>query len=344
MRTILVTGAGGNASQNFLKSLSGYRTIGVDINKYHLATANVDVRILGSGCASPEYVGELNAVIDREGVEVVHPQPDIEVETISLHRGEIHAKTFLPKHESIVLCHDKYRTNQRLKDRGVPVPKSYLVERTEDIPEILSSFNTKTAWCRAVRGAGSRAALPVKTARQAEEWIRYWRENRSLESKDFMLSEFLPGKEYAFQSVWHNGSLVCSAARERMEYMFGNIMPSGQSSSPSVAKSVHNQQVNKNAVRAILATGTPQNGIYCVDMKENAEGEPCVTEINIGRFFTTSDFFTKAGCNMPMIYLDLAFGGEIPEMSRYDCVPENLYWVRGVDREPMFLHEEDFPL
>ena len=341
MKTVLVTGAGGNASQNFLRSIHGFRLVGVDMSPYHLATSRLDARYLIGRSDSPDYVDELNAIIDVEGVDFLHAQPDVEVECISQNREAIHAQTFLPPHESIVLCHNKYQTNQRLKEKGIPVPKSFLVERIEDIPDMLSEFRTEKAWLRAVRGAGSRAALPVKTKRQAEEWIHYWRANRSLESKDFMLSEFLPGKEYAFQSLWMHGALVCSAARERMEYMFGNIMPSGQSSSPSIARSVHNQAVNKTAVRAIMATGH-QDGIYCVDLKEDADGVPCVTEINIGRFFTTSNFFTEAGCNMPQIYLELGMGGEIPQMPRYDCVPENLYWVRGVDREPRMFREEEF--
>ncbi len=73
---------------------------------------------------------------------------------------------------------------------------------------------------------------------------------------------------------------------------------------------------------------------YCVDIKENSRSIPCVTEINIGRFFTTSNFFSAAGLNMPHMYLKLAFGEAIAEVPKVNPIPPDLYWVRGIDRTP----------
>ena len=65
--------------------------------------------------------------------------------------------------------------------------------------------------------------------------------------------------------------------------------------------------------------------------KENKDGVACVTEVNCGRFFTTSNFFTAAGSNMPYYHIKLAFGEELPKLSKYNCIPENTYWIRMVD-------------
>lgn len=339
MKTILVTGAGGNASGNFIKSVrERYRVVGVDSSKYHLEGASVDARYVLPKCDDMDYLEKLSGVCKSEGVDFIHPQPDVEVEFISSHRDEL-PKVFLPSHESIVLCHNKLEANKVIGNAGVSVPRSHLVERVADIPELIDELGGEKVWLRAVRGAGSRAALPVTSSRQAEEWIHYWRKNRALESKDFMLCEFLPGKEFAFQSLWYKGELVTSAARERIEYMFGNLMPSGQSSSPSVAKTVHRMDVNMIATKAVKAVDENPHGVYCVDMKENASGVPSVTEINIGRFFTTSDFFSELGCNMPQMYLDLAFSDIVPEVPKYDAVEMDVYWIRGVDKEPNMVRE-----
>ena len=60
-----------------------------------------------------------------------------------------------------------------------------------------------------------------------------------------------------------------------------------------------------------------------------------LTEINIGRFFTTIYFFTKAGLNMPAIYRDLALEGRHPKLERKrNPLPTGLAWVRGMDVEP----------
>jgi hypothetical protein len=56
-----------------------------------------------------------------------------------------------------------------------------------------------------------------------------------------------------------------------------------------------------------------------------------VTEINAGRFFTTSNFFAAAGANMPYEYVRLAYGENVDGLPRYDAVEEGLYWVRMID-------------
>jgi carbamoyl-phosphate synthase large subunit len=316
--------------------------VGVDINVWHLELAEVDARYLVPRALDPDYLSKLRNVIRKERIEFVHPQPDVEVEVISDHRDELGARTFLPSKEAVRLCRDKMATFRRLRAAGVPVPQSYLVHRIEEVPRILRKLRQSAhpAWLRAVRGAGSRAALPVKTVRQAREWIHYWRTMRALESRDFMLAEYLPGAEYAFQSLWKDGDLVTSACRMRLEYLMGNLSVSGQSSSPSVAVTVHKKAVNEVASKAIQAVDRRAQGVFCVDLKENIEGIPCVTEINAGRFFTTSNFFAVLGANMPQDLVRLAFGDRLPKRKRYDAVPANRYWVRLMDAGPVLVRGE----
>ena len=144
-----------------------------------------------------------------------------------------------------------------------------------------------------------------------------------------MISEFLPGREFAFQSLWHDGSLVESQTRERVEYLFGSLVPSGQTSTPSVARTVQRPDVAEIATKAVRAIDPNANGVFCADLKEDASGRPRVTEINAGRFFTTSNFFATAGLNMPYDYLRLAAGHAVPE--RIEPLEEGLYWIRMVD-------------
>ena len=161
-----------------------------------------------------------------------------------------------------------------------------------------------------------------------------------MQSTDFMASELLPGREFAYQSVWQDGELVAGQARERVEYLYGHLTPHGQSSTPSVARTVRIPAVDVTALAAIRALDPCPHGVYCVDMKESADGTVKVTEINAGRFFTTSNFFAAAGLNMPDLLVRCALG-ERPERHGSSPLPQDLYWIRMVDMGFTLVRGED---
>ena len=245
MRRILVTGAGGAAAANFVHSLrlapEPFYVVGTDTSAFHLELAPVDARYLLPPAEDPGYLDELNAVVAAETVDVVHPQPEQEVLFLARERERVRAATFLPRAETVAICQDKATFAARMAEAGLPTPRFARAEDEETLRAATASIleGREQAWVRAVRGAGARASLPVSSPEHAVAWARYWIERRRLRYPDFMVSEFLPGREFAFQSVWHDGELVTSAGRERLEYVFGHLMPSGQSSSPSVARTVH---------------------------------------------------------------------------------------------------------
>jgi len=345
MKRILVTGVGGPAGINFVECLrmapEKMYIVGTDINKWHLELPEVDRRYLVPRCTEKNYISKLNELVKKEKTEFVQPQPDIEVKVLSENREKINAITFLPNRKTIDICQDKIKTNEVLRNAGVPVPRMVQIKSEKDLNTAFNELarRLKKVWLRARKGAGSRASLPIEEQRHAKAWIECWIK-RGLTYKDFMACEFLPGKEFAFQSLWNDGELVTSMARQRLEYLFGHLMPSGQSSSPSVAVSIHRDDVNDIATKAVLAMDKKASGVFCIDLKENIDGIPCITEINAGRFFTTSNFFAKIGVNMPYIYVKLAYGEKISKLSKYNAAPKGLYWIRLMDKGPILVKGE----
>jgi carbamoyl-phosphate synthase large subunit len=334
---ILVTGAGGAAASNFVNALAfsdkEYFVVGSDSNRYHLELANAEKRYVVPTVDSAGYLDSINRIIEEEEIDFLHPQPDPEVRLLAAKKGEIAARTFLPNIEIIDLCQDKLALNHALVDAGVPAPASIRLQTEDDLNNALTTMlaEYQRVWLRATTGAGARASLPITDLVQGRGWIGYWQE-RGLQLHDFMASEFLPGAEFAWQSLWFDGGLITSQARERIEYIFGHVSPSGQTSSPAVARTVTDPAVNEIATAAVRAVTKRPHGVFCVDLKQASDGQPRVTEINAGRFFTTSNFFAHAGLNMPSMYVELGMGRTIQSAPpKYDPLPPDLYWVRTVD-------------
>lgn len=342
MRRILVTGAGGSPAFNYIKSLrenpkkEKFYIVGIDKNKFHLELTDSDSKYLipNKFNSKNDYLKFINKIIVKEKIDFIHCQPEEDVLFFSESKRKLKAKSFLPKLSTIKVCQNKAEFNYALKKKNISVPEAYHLKSKRDLKKSVGMIlkNNNKVWIRAIKGAGSRAAIPIVEYDQAKMWINYWTKMKGLKYDDFMVSEFLPGKEYAFQSVWLEGKLLMSQARERVEYLFGNLFVSGQSSSPSVAVTVNNEKVNSMSYQAIKAIDEDATGVFCVDLKTDKNGRVLITEINAGRFFTTSYFFSKAGCNMPYYYTKLGLGdiNESP-FKKFDNIKKGLYWIRMID-------------
>lgn len=339
MKRILVTGAGGSAAANFIDSIKlafgdDLYIVGVDVSPYHLELSKADVRYLVPKVTDSDYVDTMNRIVEKENIDFIHPQPDVEVNFISKHPEKFNAKTFIPQYSVVEACHDKMEFNRLMAKSGIATPESRFIDSPESLRSALADLTKihPRVWLRAIRGAGSKASLPISNFYQGDAWIDYWRGFKGLDYGDFMASEFLPGSEYAWQSLWFEGELITSQARERVEYIFGNLTPSGQSSSPSVARTVNRDEVNRAGIAAVKSVSEKPSGVFCVDMKEDVSGSPKVTEINVGRFFTTSNFFSHAGLNMPAMYLEFGLYGKTNfAPAQLNPLPDNLLWTRMID-------------
>lgn len=93
--------------------------------------------------------------------------------------------------------------------------------------------------------------------------------------------------------------------------------------------------------RAIRILGRAISGAFSVDLKEDRDGVPSITEINAGRFFIGMTAFDHVGKhNMPHTYVKLALGEEVGLHEEYDAV-EDYYLVRDLDTLPGVFHATD---
>lgn len=343
---LLLTGIGGSASNNFLDSLRlsklDLEVIGVDCSSEMLALAPVEIKVLVPRPENQEYISEINRVAKKFNCTIIHAQPDSEVQRLSQDRDSLEVNFFLPDARAIILASDKESFAQLMRTAGVAVPRTGEGFTKEDFKSVCGELFKQhpKLWVRARRGAGSRASLPVTNSTQATNWIEWWIEEKGLTWSDFQVSEFLPGAEYALQTVWQDGVLIAAEARERIKYLYGFLTPSGQSSTPSVAKSVSTPEVYTLGINAIRALSKSPNGIYCVDIKTSYDGKLKVTEINAGRFFTTSNFFAHAGVNMPEMSIRASLGETLTPRP-IASLGDEFFWIRMVDMGYKLVHASE---
>jgi len=350
MKNILVTDAGSATSNNLIRGLrrakEDYYIIGTNIDTYSISTSiadkNYKIPRVDSG---KDFNLTIRKIIDKEKIDLLIPNSDIEVGALGKNLEQLSVKTLLPSSGAIELCQDKFSLHKFLHKHGHKTAKTYIIKNLNEIEKLFDQLpNNEKLWCRMRIGSGSRGSLPVNKPEQVRFWVKYWNEMRGVPIDYFTLSEFLPGPDYAFQSLWYKGELVCAKTCQRLTYLYGSILPGGTSSTPKIGKLTNSKKVNSTCYKAIKDIDQNATGMFCVDLKEAADGTPYITEINIGRFFTISPAFNNVGkFNMAELFVNLAFGDEVnvPYDQKYsDIGNADNYLVREFDSEPLVLSSE----
>jgi carbamoyl-phosphate synthase large subunit len=172
---------------------------------------------------------------------------------------------------------------------------------------------------------------------QAISWVDFW------EGWGFMAaSEYLPGDNLTWLSVWHEGRLIASQGRQRDAYIIPHVSPSGVTGAPAISHTISREDINTLGEEAVRIIDPNYSGPAFVDFKGDGQGRPHLTEINIGRFGTTHNFYSAAGANFPELVLRLALGLSLPDWVRpRDVLPPDLYWIRTLDAGPVLISGKD---
>lgn len=344
---ILISGCGGAPSEGVVNSLLESKkmeeVIGMGSEPTDLILSNAKRKYIVPYSDSDNYEVEFLKVLNQEKPDLVHFQNDLEIFEASKIRDKITAtgtKIFMPDHEVIDTCVNKYKTYLKWANGGIKVPQNIMINDENDLHDAfnnLADHNGKI-WLRASSiGGGGKGALPTNDFEFGKRWI-----NRFNGWGDFIAAEMLTPDTVTWLSIWYEGNLVVAQTRIRRGWTHGNRTLSGVTGVTKVGQTYSNELVNEVAKNAIYAVDNKPHGIYGVDMAYDVNNHPNPTEINISRFFTTILFFTKAGLNMPEIFKDIALYSEFPELNKIvNPLPDGLMWLRGMDTQPLLLTEEE---
>jgi hypothetical protein len=345
-RRLLIAGAGTAASQNLLRSLKAadpdLYVAGCHHDRFVLSLWPGDSSHLVPRLTSPRFPEALENIIQSEQIALVMPTSDAEVAVVSSMRDQLSGACFLPEASVIDWCRDKCETAVRLRAAGIRAPETHALTGLEEVESVFARFGGRSPlWCRPRTGTCARGGGAVRTPDEARRWIRMWDEMRGIHPAEFTLGEYLPGREVLCQSLWQDGILVLANTFERIACFGADNIPSGVTSLSSLAKTVVDPRVVKLCAEAIRALAPQASGAFSIDVKEDGQGMPHITEINAGRLFMAMTAFDSVlKHSMSLTYVRLGLGETVGLREEYDAV-EGYYMVRDLDVLPGVVHADE---
>ncbi len=334
-----MTGAGGSAGNNVCWSLRvspDGKTLdlsGTDTEKTSLELNKwLDNAYTIPSAASPRYLNVLNKLIRRRKVQAVFPQPDAEVGRVSRERNALEASLYLPDPVAVSTCLDKYQALRAWNENALRDKPLLLSPRGPTRERELERL-TFPCWLRAREGAGGLMSCLARSRKEAHYWLMFhWSQGFNT---DFIAEEYLPGRDFCFMSLWYQGRLVTSMVRERLTWVGNRLVGVGGTS--KLNRVVHSEKVNNTSLRAVRAISRRPHGIFCVDLKDDVNGNPHPTEINC-RFTTNVHYLTLASIKLAQPELNFAWlagrlclGEEIPNCRTTNALPANIWFTKNTD-------------
>lgn len=349
--TVHVLGAGGPAGVNFIHCLKHgvlkdrpIRVVAYDDQPHHL----------GLVAEADEYgsPGQMDLEVQSlgGGRHLIVAQPDALVAKLAK-RGPWYPEDMvaLPGPNTIALAQDKASTalvwheRQGRRFSVVPCSESAVEARRTALEEVGYPM-----WLRARTGAGARLASLAEHRGQADLWCRYV--GMRFGESDLLAETYLPGRDYGVTLVYWHGQLVGQMARERLEYLYPQHAVSGRTGTPTVARLICDRGILWRAQMAVdqlcSAAGEAPHGVFCVDLREDKEGIAQPTEINAGRFFTTSHVGLLPwgqGVDLVGLYVGLAFGLREPPNNPLGLLPQDdgTLVLRHIDAGTHWIRPQD---
>jgi carbamoyl-phosphate synthase large subunit len=146
--------------------------------------------------------------------------------------------------------------------------------------------------------------------------------------------------------LYHDGKLIKVGIYERIAYFMGRIAPSGISGNISRGRLLNDARVlavSKSAVEEICRnTGETMQGLVAVDLREDARGNPMITEINLRHVACTSAF-ASAGNNLAeaQVFATLGMPDRVGDLDQ--SYPPGNYILRDIDGPALWVSGLELP-
>ncbi|MCM5663430.1 ATP-grasp domain-containing protein [Galbibacter mesophilus] len=348
--TILINGVGGPTPRSIARSLHKYGTqpynlIGTDINPtaYGLYQKELYQKTyLVPPAGHDEYWETIESIVKENDVEMAIVQPEHEVIEWAKYKengNEWPCKAFIPEYGLVKNLISKSLMSSILKDIHL-VPPSVIINPKKIDFDTLENTLQYPFWIRSASGSSGLGSLKVTSRDSLKTWIMI---NPKVE--EFIASSFLPGRNLACKLLYKDGKLLRAACAERVNYIMSKVAPSGITGNTSFGRLLNEPKLIEKSDEALRyltqKTNTKLNGFFTADFKEDKNGTPFITEINV-RMVAFNLSFAAGGANFSQDIVDL-----LSEKSNFDFQykmyesEKDLIFLRDVDADPILMKEKD---
>lgn len=345
---ILITGVGGPTPRSFAIALKKYSTyakyelIATDINPLSIGLYQKDLfdkSYIVPKASDANYWEVIERIIQENQIEFAVINPELEVVEWSKRKqqGTLPCKVLLPDYSLTELFVDKSKMTELLKDLDI-VPLSMEFSRNETNFKPIFDKLGLGFWVRSTSGTSGLGSLKINSEEDLKNWIKI---NPAIQI--FLASKFLPGRNLACKMLYYDGKLVRSAIGERVNYIMAKVAPSGITGNTSFGRLLNDSYVFEESKRAMnfifKETGAKKHGFFTVDLKEDENGKPYITEVNV-RHVAFNQMFAQAGANfaedtMRLLNNDSTFDKTF-KLYEFE---KDLIFLRDVDNLPIMMKE-----
>jgi len=342
---ILITGACGVTSRSIVRSLlysekfKNSSFIGTDIceNTYGLYEGQFSAIYKVPNVSEQGYKELMQKIIVEEKIDAAIIIPEPEVLFWSLNSFGVQYIVPPPKFSQTAI--NKLNLYEFLSSENL-VPQYSIIEQDEIRKESFINPVGYPCWIRdfADGSTSGKGTFKASDKDQLNAWMTI---NQGI--RRFMLSEYLPYGNYACHLLYNKGKLIKVAIYERLEYFMKHIVVSGISGNISRGKLINHELVKNNSIKAVdvicKKNEETMHGLVAVDLKEDKNKNPLITEINIRHVAATSAF-ASAGFNLTEFQLLCALNrtSEIDEEVEKVYPIDNMI-LRDIDGLPIWLPE-----
>ena len=347
---ILITGVGGPTPRSFAISLKKYSKyadfefIATDINPLSIGLYQKDIfkkSYVIPKASDKNYWQVIESIIKENNIDYAVVLPELEVIAWSKRQeeGKLPCKVLLPDLVLAELLVDKAKMTEVLKGLDL-VPKSVEFSRSDENLERISEQLGYPYWVRSTSGSSGLGSLKIKDENSLKNWIHI---NPNVHS--FLASKFLEGRNLACKMLYFNGKLLRAAIGERVNYIMAKVAPSGITGNTSFGRLLNEPKVfevaNKAMEHMFKHTGAKKHGFFTVDFKEDKNGKPYITEVNV-RHVAFTQCFAAGGANFAEDTMRLLDSDPNYDKSfKLYEFEKDLIFLRDVDSLPILMKEID---